>query len=250
MTKKTIPSLSILGVRFDLVGFSEAVDLARVWLKEKGDEQRYIVTPNPEFAVEAKKDVEFRHILNNADLSVADGRGIQFAARFLGKPIPERISGVDFMFELCQEFAELNIPIFLLGGGAGVAAKTAAVLQKKFPRLRVVGMFSGNGSPEGDIETVSMVNHTSAQVVFVAFGAPKQEKWITRNLHKLPNVRLAMGIGGSFDYISGSVSRAPKFVRQIGLEWLWRLIREPQRLPRIFRAVIIFPFHVVRSKFS
>ncbi|HLC99757.1 MAG TPA: WecB/TagA/CpsF family glycosyltransferase [Patescibacteria group bacterium] len=250
MTKKTLPSIFILGVRFDLVGFSEAVDLACGWLREKETEQRYIVTPNPEFVVESQKDEAFLHILKGADLSIADGRGIQFAARFLGLSVPQRISGVDFMISLCQELTERNIPIFLLGAADGVAAKAAAVLQKKYPRLHVAGTFSGDSAPKGDIETVSMINNTNAKVVFAAFGAPKQEKWIARNLQKLPNVRLIVGVGGSFDYLSGKISRAPSFVRQIGLEWLWRLFREPKRFPRIFRAVIIFPLLVVRSKFS
>lgn len=242
----SFPSISVLGVRFDLAGFHQAAGIVCDWLKD--EQKRYIVTPNPEFVVAAQKDNEFIEILKNADLSITDGRGIQIAARFLGMPVPQRITGVDFIQELCEKFAKFKVPIFLLGGRNGAAEKCAEKLKEDFPGLQIVGTFEGVANMAGDRETIGAINATSAQVVFVAYGAPKQEKWIARNLPKLNNIKAAMGVGGAFDYISGEISRAPIFMRKIGLEWLWRLFRQPKRLNRIFRAVIIFPLLVLMDK--
>src|SRR3989344_5231245 len=241
-----LPNIKILGVRFDLVEFYQAAGIVCDWLKKNN--KRYIVTPNPEFVAAAQKDEEFRQILTNADLSITDGRGIQLAARFLGMPVPERIAGTDFMAELCKRFLELQIPVFLLGGENGSAEKCAKKLISDFSNLQIAGFFEGDAGEEGDTETVNAINRTNAQVVFVAYGAPKQEKWIARNLHKLTNIKAAMGVGGAFDYISGNVSRAPIFMRKLGLEWLWRLFKQSRRFNRIFRAVVIFPLLVLKEK--
>ena len=241
-----LPNIKILGVRFDLAGIHQAAGIVCDWLKD--GKKRYITTPNPEFVAAAQKDEEFRQILTNADLSITDGRGIQLAARFLGMPVPQRITGSDFMQELCEEFAKLKVPIFLLGGKNGSAKKCAKKLKNNIPSLQIAGFFEGDAGEAGDTETANAINRTNAQVVFVAYGAPKQEKWIARNLHKLTNIKAAMGVGGAFDYISGNVSRAPIFMRKLGLEWLWRLFKQPRRFNRIFRAVIIFPLLVLKEK--
>ena len=241
-----LPNIKILGVRFDLVEFYQAAGIVCDWLKKNN--KRYIVTPNPEFVAAAQKDEEFRQILTNADLSITDGRGIQLAARFLGMPVPERIAGTDFMAELCKKFLELQIPVFLLGGENGSAEKCAKKLISDFSNLQIAGFFEGDAGEAGDTETANAINRTNAQVVFVAYGAPKQEKWIARNLHKLTNIKAAMGVGGAFDYISGNVSRAPIFMCKLGLEWLWRLFKQPRRFNRIFRAVVIFPLLVLKEK--
>ena len=241
-----LPNIKILGVRFDLAGIHQAAGIVCDWLKKNN--KRYIVTPNPEFVAAAQKDEEFRQILTNADLSITDGRGIQLAARFLGMPVPERIAGTDFMAELCKKFLELQIPVFLLGGENGSAEKCAKKLISDFSNLQIAGTFEGAAGEAGDTETVNAINRTNAQVVFVAYGAPKQEKWIARNLPELTNIKAAMGVGGAFDYISGNVSRAPIFMRKLGLEWLWRLFKQPRRFNRIFRAVVIFPLLVLKEK--
>lgn len=242
----SFPSISVLGVRFDLVGFHQAVGIVCDWLRD--NKKRYIATPNPEFVVAAQKDDKFKQILNDSDLSITDGRGIQIAARFLGLPIPQRITGTDFMQELCEKFSEARIPIFLLGGKNGAAEKCAEKLKENFTSLQISGIFEGEASEAGDRETVNAINETDAQAVFVAYGVPKQEMWIARNLLKLTKIKAAMGVGGAFDYISGEISRAPIFMRKMGLEWLWRLIKQPKRFRRIFRAVIVFPLLVLREK--
>ena len=152
------------------------------------------------------------------------------------------------MLELCEKFAKLEIPIFLLGGRNGAAKKCAEKLKDKFPDLQIAGFFEGMANEAGDREATSAINATNAQVIFVAYGAPKQEKWIAQNLPKLNSIKAAMGVGGAFDYIAGEISRAPIFMRKMGLEWLWRLFKQPRRFKRIFRAVIIFPLLVLKEK--
>lgn len=218
----------ILGVKVDNLTMGEVLQKVEGFLEDS--QQHYLVTPNPEFLVEAQKDKEFKEILNQADLAVPDGIGLVLAARFLGQPFKQRITGTDLMEKICQKAAQKKWPIFLLGGQKGVAKKAAENLRKKYPRL--------------DIGTVP------SGILFVALGAPKQEKWIVQNLVKMPSVKLAMGVGGAFDFISGRVQRAPKFLRLIGLEWLWRLFCQPRRAKRIFRAVIIFPCLVLKDRLS
>src|SRR3989338_2307153 len=209
----------------------------------------YIVTPNPEFLLAARKDEEFFYILNHADIAAPDGVGLTFAGLFMGKFL-KRISGIDLMYDICKLAEEKNKSVFLLGGAGEVAKQAAQTLRNKYPRLRIVGAESGLAVDEWKIEGGRWVkgeeknknlelriNETKPDIVFVAFGHVKQEKWIYHSLPNLPSVKIAMGVGGSFDFIAGKLKRAPKFLRVIGLEWCWRLLQEPRkRLPRIYDA--------------
>jgi N-acetylglucosaminyldiphosphoundecaprenol N-acetyl-beta-D-mannosaminyltransferase len=230
--------MKILGVKIDNLTIEEA--LQRVGQFMADDKQHYIVTPNPEFLVQAQKDKEFQQILNQADLSVPDGIGLIFASWFLGQPLKQRLAGVDLMEKICHLASQKNWPVFLLGGREGVAEKTAENLKKKYQELQIQGL-SLRDSPQRTVPE-------GQSLLFVAFGAPKQEKWIAENLKKMPSVKLAMGVGGAFDFIAGRVRRAPKILRQIGLEWFWRFIQQPWRVKRIFNAVIVFPGLVIKSK--
>ncbi len=224
--------MKILGVRIDNVSMAEAFDKIRDFL---GDgRQRYVVTPNPEFLVLARKDGEFRDILNQADLSVADGFGLILASRFLGKPLKERVAGVDLIQNL--RFKIYDLRIFLLGGRNGAAEKIA----EDWPQ--VVGF------TEKINEAVNSINRCQPDILLVALGAPKQEKWITQNLSKISSVKIAIGVGGAFDLISGQIKRAPKIFQALGIEWLWRLFREPRRWKKVWRSVIMFPIMVLRQK--
>jgi len=220
--------MKILGVKLDNLSPEEIIEKIEGFLS--GGEQRYLVTPNPEFLVEAQKDQEFKKILNRAALSVADGVGLVLASRFLGRPLPKRLAGVDLMELICQRAAAKNWPVCFYGGQEGVAEMAADKLMKRYPGLQV--------------------ESKNPKVLFVALGATKQEKWIAANLSKLPSVKLALGVGGAFDFISGRVRRAPKFVRTAGLEWLWRFLLEPWRAKRVFRAVAVFPWLVLKEKLS
>jgi len=244
----------------------------------------FIATPNPEFLVLANKNVDFKNVLNKADLASPDGVGIMIAAKFVGKSLKERFAGVDLVESLCSWVAEKPITVGFLGGRGGVAEKTAECLRKKHPGLKVafvgeewpreslvgpvglhprptssVALFP-SGARRGpsasatrnaslpSLNTKPLIPDAGIDILFVAFGAPKQEFWINENLDKIP-VKVAIGVGGAFDYISGKVPRAPGFVRGIGLEWLFRLIVQPWRVKRQL-ALLQFVALVLKEKLN
>jgi len=231
--------MQILGVKIDNLTVDQALQKVEGFLED--GQQHYIVTLNPEFLVLAQKDRGFQRILNQADLAVADGVGLKIAAWFLGQSLKERLAGVDLMEKICATAAQKNWSIFLYGGENGVAKKVAENLRKRYPELHIAIC------PRTVLGGAAKDSPWS--ILFVALGAPKQEKWIVQNLPKMPEIKLAMGVGGAFDFISGRLPRAPKILRQIGCEWLWRLTIQPWRLKRIFRAVVIFPWLVVKERF-
>lgn len=225
----------ILGVKVDNLSQQVCLDKISLWLKQ--DQQRYIVTPNPEFIVYAQKDSQFKQILNQADLSICDGIGILLASKFLRRPLKQRITGTDLVKFICGLAEKQGIGVFLLGARSGVAQKAAEKLKKSYPNLEIGCSADESSMPVIDRPTV----------MFVALGAPKQEKWISRHLRLMPQIRLAIGVGGAFDYISGNVKRAPLAVRKAGLEWFWRLITEPWRFKRIYQAIVVFPWLVLNN---
>ncbi len=229
-----LPSAKILGVNVTTASEDEIVDFIFTRIK-KSQDKFYIVTPNPEIIVAASRSKRFEEILNGAEVSLPDGAGVLAAGNILKKGIKRRITGTDLMVRLCRESAERAFTVGFLGGRGGVAEKTAECLVKKYPDLRV--KFAGE----------EFENRTHIDILFVALGAPKQEEWIAENLSKI-DVTVAMGVGGAFDYISGKVPRAPKFVRQIGMEWGYRLVRQPWRLKRQL-ALPLFISKVLKERF-
>jgi N-acetylglucosaminyldiphosphoundecaprenol N-acetyl-beta-D-mannosaminyltransferase len=245
--------VEILGVLIDGVTKKEAFLTVATYLG--GVAGRAVFTPNPEMLVLARRDKEFLKVLGSADLAIPDGTGLLWAARRQGTPIPERVTGTDLMQDIVALAAAAGRSIFLLGGAPGVAEKAAAELKRRYPDLIVVGAMSGgrvhhdaDGRPIVDHDVIAAIRSSAPAVLFVAFGHGNQEKWIRQNLSSVPSVRLAMGVGGAFDFIIGRATRAPRSWQKIGLEWLWRLIREPRRLGRIWRAVVVFPFLILTSK--
>jgi N-acetylglucosaminyldiphosphoundecaprenol N-acetyl-beta-D-mannosaminyltransferase len=228
--------MDLLGVRIDNVTMTEALDKIRDFLND--GRQHYIVTVNPEFIVKAQKDEEFLEILNTADLAIPDGAGLLWAAKRLEEPLKERVAGVDLIQRIMNNESGIRNKIFLLGGKNGVAEKIA----EQWPA--VVGF----SEEIDDMELFARIREYQPKILLVALGAPRQEKWIAANLSKIPSVKLAIGVGGAFDFLSGKIRRAPVFMQKIGLEWFWRLIQEPKRSPRIFKAIVIFPWLVLRSK--
>ena len=232
----SISKTTILGVGIDNLNANEALQRVEDLLLDS--QQRYVVTPNPEFLVRAQKDEEYRGLLNKADMAVADGIGLIFASRFLKRPLKQRISGVDLMEGICQVAAQENWQVFLYGAQPepDVALEAADVLKNRYQGLKI-GLLG-----KGDRKTPT--------ILFIALGSPKQEKWIAHYLPKLPQVDLAVGVGGSFDFISGRIKRAPAIMQKAGLEWLWRLFNQPWRIKRIVRAVVVFPWLVLREKYK
>jgi len=228
-----IEKIDILGVGVDNVLFEEALGTIESFV---GDgRSHYVATVNPEFVVTAQKDAEFKKILNCASLVVCDGIGVLWASKVLGSPLKQKITGTDLTGALCDRASKKGYRVFLLGAEEGVADKTAEVLRTKFKGLKVLGSLSGSPRVEDDAKTVrqikDLVGESRIDLLFVAYGHPKQEKWLARNLPRL-NVGVGIGVGGAFDYISGRSKRAPRLIRSLGLEWLFRLVTQPSRWRR------------------
>jgi N-acetylglucosaminyldiphosphoundecaprenol N-acetyl-beta-D-mannosaminyltransferase len=203
-----------------------------------------IATANPEFVMRAQADDAFRAVLEQADLCLPDGVGLVWASRWLGRPFPERVAGSELVYHVAELCAAQGASLFLLGAAEGVAAEAGRILQTRTPALRVAGTFAGSPALAENDALVQMINESGAAVLYVAYGAPAQDMWIARNRHALPHVRVAIGVGGALDFISGRAVRAPRWVQRLGLEWLHRLWREPWRwrrmlaLPRFVWAVV------------
>lgn len=207
---------------------------------QKTKQKTFIITPNPEMLVYASKHLDYKDKLNHANIALPDGVGLFFASSFMGKQLKARITGVDFIEELCKVSREKPLSMGFLGGRPGIAEHAVDCLRKKYPWIKV-GFF---GEEWGKVR---LRDKTPIDILFVAFGVPKQEEWIYANLEKLP-VKAAMGVGGAFDFISGRVRRAPFLIRFMGLEWLFRLIREPWRWKRQL-ALLEFVLLIFKQKF-
>lgn len=224
----------ILGVGIDNATPEEALDAA--WRLMEEDGFHYAVTPNPEFILAAKKDEDFRTVLNKADLSLPDGIGVIYAARILGKPLKGRAPGIDFAQALMERMAREGKRLFLLGAKPGVAEKAAENLQKAHPGLLICGVHDGYFKEDAPV--VEAIRSAGADVIFVCLGAPKQELWMAKN-GPLTGAKLAVGLGGCLDVFAGTVQRAPKLWQKAGLEWLYRLIKEPSRIGRMSKLPLI-----------
>lgn len=228
----------ILGVRVSAL--SKAQSLAWIVKQVVGHNKIMVVTPNPEQVMEAQKDGSFRTILNRAPLALCDGEGLRWAARFLGvEPfIPERVTGEEVMQELLKRAASRKWKVMLVGGRPGIAQRAERALRLKIRELRVEG-FEGirnirDYSREENARVVERINQFKPQLLFVAYGAPWQEKWVAKNLRKL-NVGMAMVVGGALDMIVDPTLRPPAFMTKLGLDWFYRLLRQPWRIRRQLR---------------
>jgi N-acetylglucosaminyldiphosphoundecaprenol N-acetyl-beta-D-mannosaminyltransferase len=247
----SMPAAKILGVRVHSVSMPQVMHM--VTAMASGPHSHQIVTVNPEFIMEARRNDAFRHCLNEASLAVPDGIGVVLAQRMQGVSTRGRIAGVDIVEGIAELSARNGFGVFLLGAAPGIAELAAEKLQQKYPGLRVVGTYAGSPRPEEEDQIVARVLAAKPHFLFVAYGAPRQDLWIQRNLTRL-QVPVAMGVGGTFDFIAGIAVRAPRLLQRIGLEWLYRLAREPRRwrrmlaLPRFAVAVLTAQF--LQSPFS
>lgn len=200
-------------------------------------EPLFVVTVNPEIVVQSITDSEFRRVLWSSAINTADGVGISWAVRRMYGAKIERITGSDSLEEICQLAARHGSSVFFYGARPGVAEKTAAILSERIQGLIVAGSFSPDRPDLPLEEHPESVQEAlrSAAIVFVALGAPHQEKWIHRNIKNLPSCKLIIGIGGSFDFIAGTAKRAPLFFRRTGTEWIYRLVKQPSRWRRMLR---------------
>lgn len=236
---------TILGVRVDDLTAMELRERLRQWLREGA--RRTVVTPNPEIILLARRDAHFRDLLNGADLSLPDGVGLTYAVAALsGERLEHRQTGVDVLEELAALCAKEGKNLLLFGGQKGTAAKAAKTLQERYAGLMVRAHEPGEiaetphglSVPHGDLDTIRVAR---PEVIAVGLGQGKQERFIAECVPSFPSIRVAVGVGGAFAMLGGSLPRAPKALRRAGLEWLWRLMLEPWRLPRILRATVVFP---------
>lgn len=227
MTKPAV--VTILGVPVHDVTMTEALDLIGQFVSDGGTHQ--ICTVNPEFIMAAQNDLEFRQILNRSALNLPDGIGVIWAARRLKQPIRERVAGSDLIYRLADRAARTGWKVFLLGASEGVAEQAAIKLRSIYASVAIVGTWVGSPRSEDDDETVRRIQLSGADIVLVAYGAPKQDKWIDRNLAR-SGAKVGIGIGGSLDFVVGTQRRAPHWIQRLNLEWLYRLAREPWRWRR------------------
>ncbi len=218
----------VLGVAFDNVNLDEAVDRALAMFEEDGPHM--VATPNPEMVQRAKKDREFAGILSQADLVIPDGVGVIHAAKILGRPLKGRVPGIDFASALMGRMAGTDRRLYLLGAAPGVAEQAAVNLRAAYPGLVVCG--AHDGYFQDDSPVIEDIRRARADVVFVCLGFPKQEKWIAAHGGEA-GARLYIGLGGSLDVFAGRVERAPESFQRLGLEWLYRLAKEPSRIGRM-----------------
>jgi len=220
----------VLGCRVDAVTLDEALEVLSRFIAS--GKPHHIVTLNAEMAYRALHDPEFRNIINRAGLVTPDGAGIVWAAHMLGSPVPERVAGIDLVQALAVRAAKEGWRLFLYGGAPGVAEEAARRLKKRYPGLNILGTSHGYLSPKEEEELLQNLRKTPPDVLLVALGSPKQEYWIARHLAEL-GIPVAIGVGGSLDVLAGRTKRAPRFMQRLGLEWLYRVMREPRRVKRI-----------------
>ena len=222
--------IDVLGVGFDSLTIEEAVTRAKALMTER--RAAYVVTPNPEIVMACRERLETMQAVNATDLVLPDGIGVIYGARILGTPLKTKLPGIDFIQALMADMAKEGKSVFLLGAKPGVAEAAAEKLKAQYPGLAVVG--TQDGYFKDDAPVVEAVNAARPDLLLVCLGAPKQELWMQRN-QSLLNVGLMAGLGGSLDVFAGNVRRAPKAFQRLGLEWLYRLMKEPKRIGRMMK---------------
>jgi len=224
-----LPSANVLGCRVDRVDESEAA--ARIMQLLRYGVPAQVVTLGAEMAVLASTDERYRRVINAAAIVVPDTVSVVLASRLLGRPMPGRVAGIELAERLLQRCARKALSVYLLGSAAGVAEKAAKELVLRFPGLRIVGTEHGYFIADEEADIARRIRECGARLVLVGMGFPNQEYWIARNLDRI-GPAVCVGVGGSFDVWSGRLERAPDSVRQAGMEWLYRLVREPHRFKR------------------
>ncbi len=225
-------TVEITGIKVDNVNMDEAAGALAGYLDTEACSM--VFTPNSEILLEAIKNRELEAALNDGQLVVPDGIGVVIASRFYGTPVKEKVAGIDLMLRLMEIADSRGKSIYLLGGKPGVAEEAAIKLTEKYGGLRIAGTRDGYFKIEDEEKIISEINGSKADILLVALGAPKQENFIYKRRNEL-KVRIAMGVGGSLDILAGKAKRAPEFYQRAGLEWFYRLMKEPWRIGRMMR---------------
>jgi N-acetylglucosaminyldiphosphoundecaprenol N-acetyl-beta-D-mannosaminyltransferase len=274
-------NITILDIPFTTGFEREILDQLRQHLFSGTKKALFVATPNPEMLLECRKNLYFKKILQQSDLNLPDGNGLIWAHKFLLKNqtassrwkitlsgimeliafafrrknekqrFQKALHGSDLTLKICQDPELSRHGVFLLGNRLGLNPNTADLAGRKLrqlnPHLHLAGTCDATPADTGIIKKI---NDSQAEILFVAFGAPHQELWLAENLPKLPGIKLAMGVGGTFDFIAGILPRAPLIFRKTGFEWLYRLIKQPRRFKRILNATLVFPYVVIRNRLA
>lgn len=232
--------IDIHGLMIDNITMSETLDRLDEMVESQG---KYVLyTPNAEIVMQASRDPELLAILNTADLLLPDGAGVVLGAKILGTPLQEKVSGVDVAINLLQHTDRTMRKFFLFGGKPGIAEKACMNIMHEYPRANVVGCRSGYFDETETENIVAEINRAKPEFLYVGMGAPRQERWIYENKNKL-NCKVILGVGGTIDILAGTVELAPNWMRNSGLEWLYRLVKEPWR----FKRMMDLPRFVVKT---
>lgn len=223
---------NIMGINVCVTNYTELQD--KIESDIKNNKKSFIVAINPEKILKARKDNKLKDILNSAEYQIADGIGVVYASKLKKGKIKSRVTGIDCMNMLCNISNEKGYKIFMYGSKEGTIEKAKKELEKKYTKIKIVGIINGYETNQEKI--IKEINKSKADIVFVALGSPKQEIWISENKDKLC-AKIYQGVGGSFDVLSGNIKRAPKWMQKSGLEWLYRLIKEPKRIFRQLKLV-------------
>ena len=226
----TVDKIDVLGVKFDNLSMAEAVE--RAWGLMAERRAAYVVTPTPEIVMVCREDPAAAEAVACASLTIADGIGVVYGATLLKTPLKQRLPGIDFTSLLLERMAAAGKRVFLFGSKPGVAEAARENLSRRFPGLGFAGTNDGYFQDDGPI--VEKINAAAPDLLLVCLGAPKQEKWMYQNAPQL-DVGLMIGAGGSLDVFAGTVERAPEKWQKAGLEWLYRLIKDPKRLGRMMK---------------
>lgn len=239
-----LPTVTIFGVPISKLGFQETIR----WLTEAVESRKphQIITANPIMVMAALESPEYLNMMKRAELIVPDGAGVVWAAKYVGNPVAERVPGIEVMQELVGIAAERGWKVFLLGGSSEIIQAAAKKLEEDHPNLKLVGVRDGYFNSEQDREVVAQIRSAEPDLLFIGRSADKQEPWVDHYKSEL-NVPVIMGVGGSFDVLSGKLKRAPKLFRSLHLEWFYRLLQEPWRYKRML-VLPKFACKVIREK--
>lgn len=242
--------ISILGVNIDKLTLKDAVDRVKSFLNS--NKINTIYTPNTEVVMETRKNPDLKNIVNSGDLVIPDGIGLVYASKIKKRPLPERVTGFDLSMKILEIANDKSCSLFLVGGKPGIADRAVENIKKQYPNINIVGSHHGyfKGTHIGykeheeEIQVLNKINESKPDIIFVGFGAPKQENWIHENKDRL-NCKVIIGNGGTIDVLAGAVKRAPEIYQRLGLEWFYRLMKDPKRIKRqmvlpLFVLIVLF----------
>ncbi len=238
-------TVRILGIDIDNINADEAGEITKNLIENSNKSCKVIVAPNTEFIMMAQKDEEFYNILKGADLATPDSVGVMIGGKLQKKPFKQRIPGQMYFRKVLEVGEKEGWTFYLLGGKDDVPELATENIRKLYPNIKIVGYHEGFFEQDSEESVIKEINKLQPNVLFVAMGAPLQEKWIEKHKHEL-KVDVAAGQGGTFDYEAGKIKRAPVIFQKLGIEWFWRLMLQPSR----FFRMIVLPIYLMKITFT